>query len=246
MDPDVEEALQTERRAKLLNPNDPSIQELWAHIKTTVAKIAKPGIDIDQETEGILIPALLYAQKDQLSGISNRRGLLVDLEAAVEVAKRLGLTFTVLFGDGRKFKEANDTLGHPVGDRIISAIGKAMDQAARRALDIKFHEEGIGPDENEDPNIQVARQGGDEFAVVLFGTNLRGAGIVAEKMQQSIAELVNTEVPEYEETFNRPFSMTIGMAEFDPNLDETGLDVLKRADQNLTQVRQQMGEPRRS
>ncbi len=86
------------------------------------------------------------AVTDDLTGLANRRLLLRRLDAALTAPTPCAL----LLLDLDRFKEVNDTLGHPVGDELLRRLGPRLAGAAR-------------------PGETVARLGGDEFALLLPG-----------------------------------------------------------------------------
>ena len=88
------------------------------------------------------------AHHDPLTGLLNRHSLLDRLTQAVVTAQRQGLELAVLFIDMDRFKWINDSLGHLVGDQLLITIARRLQDLVRES-DI------------------VARQGGDEFVVVL-------------------------------------------------------------------------------
>ena len=85
---------------------------------------------------------------DQLTGLPNRRALLVAAGEALRSGSPLGLALLDLDG----FKEVNDTLGHAVGDEVLRSLANRM----RAALD---------------QEVLVARLGGDEFSLLARGDN---------------------------------------------------------------------------
>ncbi|MEV8636043.1 EAL domain-containing protein [Streptosporangium sp. NPDC051023] len=85
------------------------------------------------------------ATHDGLTGLPNRKLLMTRTqEALTEKTERVGL----LLLDLDRFKEVNDTLGHPVGDRLLQIMAHRLTHSVR-------------------PGDVVARLGGDEFAVLL-------------------------------------------------------------------------------
>lgn len=248
MNPDVERELNQERRARLLNLDNPDIRSLWNSTRKDLESIAKPGVDLDQIAENFMIRSLQFAYKDQLSQVGNRTELVIELEAAAAVARKLGIPLTVFNMDGRGFKEINDILGHHVGDKIVAAIGEGMKRSARRSTDINLRVEEINfseTDESDETDVKPARQGGDEFAAVLLNTDAKGAEVVRERMRKEIQNAVDEMVPEFRNHFGRAFEITIGMAQFDPSIDQNGLDVLKRADADISRIRAEQGQTRR-
>jgi len=97
------------------------------------------------------------AHYDALTGLYNRFSLQSRLEQALLAARREHEQLAVMFIDMDRFKVINDTLGHPVGDRLLIEVAQRL-RASVRESDI------------------VARLGGDEFVVVLTGM---GASMVA-------------------------------------------------------------------
>ncbi|WP_080146929.1 sensor domain-containing diguanylate cyclase [Marinilactibacillus piezotolerans] len=89
-----------------------------------------------------------YAYHDYLTGLANRRQFEAKLEQAIEQADQKQTSFTVLFLDLNKFKQINDQYGHDVGDELLSAIAKRIQ------------------DFTEEKDI-ASRLGGDEFSLLL-------------------------------------------------------------------------------
>ncbi|GJE17022.1 EAL domain-containing protein [Methylobacterium marchantiae] len=89
------------------------------------------------------------ARHDVLTGLPNRAMFGERIEEALAHLVRGGM-FAVLCLDLDRFKEVNDTLGHPVGDDLLKAVGNRL-RACLREIDT------------------VARLGGDEFAIILTG-----------------------------------------------------------------------------
>ncbi|OIR10761.1 cyclic di-GMP phosphodiesterase Gmr [mine drainage metagenome] len=105
---------------------------------------------------------------DQLTGLPNRTQLNERFKFALSLAQRSGEQLTVMFLDLDRFKDINDTLGHSVGDQLL------MEVAAR--LKTTLREEDT-----------ISRQGGDEFILILPGTDEKGAVHVATKLMEAIS-----------------------------------------------------------
>jgi diguanylate cyclase (GGDEF)-like protein len=88
--------------------------------------------------------AFALARSDDLTGLPNRRAVLLRLDEALEQREPLGLMILDLNG----FKDINDTLGHAAGDAVLRQVATRT----RAAMD---------------PAMMIARLGGDEFAVVV-------------------------------------------------------------------------------
>jgi diguanylate cyclase (GGDEF)-like protein len=97
---------------------------------------------------------------DELTGLFNRRELLIRVEVVMAQARRRGSPVSALMVDIDHFKDINDSHGHVVGDRVLARLGKL------------FREEGRLSD-------VIARFGGEEFVFVLPDTDERAAIAVA-------------------------------------------------------------------
>jgi diguanylate cyclase (GGDEF)-like protein/PAS domain S-box-containing protein len=112
---------------------------------------------------------------DALTGLPNRNLFTDHLQMAVERAKRHEeFVFAVLFLDLDRFKNVNDSLGHTVGDQLLVALSRRL-QNCLRAVDV------------------VARLGGDEFAILLndIGAQPEEAVCLAERVQQELMQPFN-------------------------------------------------------
>lgn len=85
---------------------------------------------------------------DPLTGLPNRRLLMDRLQQQLSVSARSGLYGALLFADLDKFKTINDTLGHQVGDQLLTEVAHRLRATVREG-------------------DTVARLGGDEFVVML-------------------------------------------------------------------------------
>ncbi|MFF4127634.1 putative bifunctional diguanylate cyclase/phosphodiesterase [Microbispora rosea] len=114
------------------------------------------------------------ATHDGLTGLPNRKMLILRTEEALAEAReheRVGL----LLLDLDRFKEVNDTLGHPVGDRLLQIVAHRLTHSVR-------------------PGDVVARLGGDEFAVLLPSIrDAHAAREVASRLRVALTEPVRLE-----------------------------------------------------
>ncbi|HTT10208.1 MAG TPA: EAL domain-containing protein [Burkholderiaceae bacterium] len=124
------------------------------------------------------------ANFDSLTGLPNRRFFRDQLASSVERAKESGGMVAVLFIDVDRFKQANDTLGHDVGDQLLREVGKRLNQTVRGSDTVARSEGGEalpGP-AGGTPARSVARLGGDEFIVLL--TDVTGPDDVARVVER--------------------------------------------------------------
>ena len=134
------------------------------------------------------------ANHDDLTGLANRRRMTEFLQAAVDSYHSNNITCSLIMLDLDYFKEVNDTAGHTAGDALLTTIACLLRDAVA--------ENGL-----------VARQGGDEFAVILPGGDINKAATVAATIRQSIKELIFTW-----EQQNYSVSASIGVAEISQQL----------------------------
>ncbi len=150
------------------------------------------------------------AFNDPLTGLPNRRLFLDRLSQELSVARRREHLSAVLFMDLDNFKILNDSFGHSTGDLLLT-------QAARRMSELLREED------------TVARQGGDEFVLLLkeLGKEPRIAAeladVVANKILEALALPFQIEGQEYF------ISASIGVSLF-PEANDSSDAILKRAD----------------
>jgi diguanylate cyclase (GGDEF)-like protein len=145
------------------------------------------------------------ANTDPLTQVANRRFLLQQLEREFIRARRYRRPLSLMYIDLDGFKAINDRYGHLVGDKVLVSAAKSM-QAVLRSTD------------------QLARIGGDEFAVLMPETSLSEAEEVTRKLRRALYALgqrMGTDVP------NLTFCAGISQLTQD---DEDIEDMLRRAD----------------
>jgi diguanylate cyclase (GGDEF)-like protein/PAS domain S-box-containing protein len=114
--------------------------------------------------------ALHLAHHDALTGLPNRTLLLDRLRQALIQARRERKRLAVVMLDLDHFKTINDSLGHPVGDRLLCAVADRLREKIRES-------------------DTLARLGGDEFTLVQTGLyEPGGAGVLADKLIRAVAE----------------------------------------------------------
>ena len=127
--------------------------------------------DINKELEQVNAKLEALSTIDALTNLYNRRYLSIRLDEELNIAIRSGLSLSILMLDLDNFKKLNDTFGHVLGDQYLIKVGEKIKQALPRATDF-----GV-------------RYGGDEFMIVLFDTDDKGAKIVAENIRKSIEDI---------------------------------------------------------
>jgi len=110
----------------------------------------------------------LLSNLDALTGLANRRGFDCVFAELTRHAAREHKALTVVMLDLDYFKDCNDHHGHEVGDACLRAVGKCINEALRRPLDLG------------------GRLGGEEFCVVWVDTNHADAVKMAEQLRVAI------------------------------------------------------------
>lgn len=171
---------------------------------------------------------------DPMTGLHSKTWMEEELETALSHARRHKEPLSVLFIDGDHFKAINNLMSQTDGDIAIKAMAEGIRRGAKRPTDLKTRLQ-------EGESLQSGRDGGDEFVIILEGISLYEASEIAREIQMLITGAVSEALPNYEKTFNHSFTASVGMAQYDPTIDQNSTDILKRASQNLMQTRDEMG-----
>jgi len=125
----------------------------------------------DVSTARAMAAEMTYsAQHDFLTGLPNRMLLNDRVSQAIVLAPRHSNKVAILFLDLDGFKHINDSLGHPIGDKLLQSIAKRLVDCVRSS-------------------DTVSRQGGDEFVVLLSEVHRpEDAAISALRILQAVAE----------------------------------------------------------
>lgn len=138
----------------------------------------------------------LTSLTDPLCGVWNTRGFAGAMERAHRVARRAGHPLSAVFIDLDGLKQLNDVRGHEEGDRVLREFAAGITGASR-------------------PQDVIARLGGDEFVLLLPGTDLAQAELVAERLRGVVTVC----------------DWSFGAAQLEPG--ETAEECLARADRQM-------------
>jgi diguanylate cyclase (GGDEF)-like protein len=153
----------------------------------------------------------LLALEDALTGLANRRQFDLFIHSEMGRARRNQTGLALLMIDVDHFKAYNDQYGHLAGDESLRKISAIIVDNIQRPGDL------------------AARFGGEEFAVVLPGTDYVGAFLVAEKIRHAVqaAELQHTKSPLGFVT------VSVGVCGYDPASQTRTEDLIGAADKAL-------------
>jgi diguanylate cyclase (GGDEF)-like protein/PAS domain S-box-containing protein len=146
------------------------------------------------------------AYYDALTDLPNRRMLLDRLNQALAQAKRYQRAVAVMFLDLDRFKLINDTLGHDIGDELLKEVATRLNACVRSG-------------------DTVARQGGDEFVIVLAEVaHSQDAALVAEKIISTLGQ------PIFVNSHELQVTTSIGIALFPVNGTDDAQELMRKAD----------------
>lgn len=195
---------------------------LWCHVKATPIAPYDPAkgaiwvfVDIQERIEADRKIRHL-AHHDPLTGLPNRILLRDRMAMALALARRQQEIVCLLLLDLDGFKGINDTYGHDAGDAVLIEVGRRV-SAAVREVDT------------------VARQGGDEFVVVLSGAESReAAAAVARKLIEALA------APFFHAGHVLHIGASVGIAIFPDDATDTD-QLLKCADAAMYRAKAESG-----
>jgi len=128
-------------------------------------KIAERTYDLSQA----MVQLENLATTDGLTGLKNHRAFQEQFDHEFGKASRYHAPLSVVLLDVDKFKQYNDTYGHPAGDTVLRSVSRILLDYAREA---DF----------------VARYGGEEFVIILPNTDTAGSIAVAERFREAVEQ----------------------------------------------------------
>jgi len=148
------------------------------------------------------------ATRDMLTNVLNSHAYYEVSDSQIQVARRKGAPYSVLFIDLDHFKSINDTHGHAAGDIVLKSVADCL-SGSLRSSDV------------------LGRVGGEEFSVFLPNTDVEGAAALAESIRTNI-EMLPLLVGEQA----LRITASIGVARCHQS-HQTILDIQKQADQAM-------------
>jgi two-component system cell cycle response regulator len=185
-------------------------QELQARVNTQIRRFR-----YTEQLRKSVQASMEMAVTDSLTGLFNRRYLETHLAQLVGHAINRGKPLSVITLDVDYFKTVNDTHGHQAGDRVLQELAGRI-RGAIRGVDL------------------ACRTGGEEFVVVLPGTEIGIAQRVAERLRQAVANRPFTAAP----GFALNITISAGVAALN-GVDDNVDTILKQADQALYRAKRE-------
>ena len=165
-------------------------------------------IGVALENVRLLSQIQQLAITDELTGLYNRRGLFEIGRLEIERTRRYKLPLAAILMDIDHFKRVNDRFSHSVGDQVLQSFAECI-QMNTRELDV------------------VGRIGGEEFVILLPGSNHKNAQETADRLQKTISEhITHTRMGEIRITVSQ------GVAVLDENMKDL-YELIQAADAAL-------------
>ncbi len=157
---------------------------------------------------------------DDVTGLYNQRKLLLDLDACIERFHKIQEPFAVLFVDIDHFKQVNDGHGHIVGTQLLAEVASVL-RGVLRESDLCY------------------RYGGDEFVIIIPGSNGDEGRIIGERILSAIRgkNFEIADIDDGKDAHRLKLSASIGVAGF-PEDARTRDEVLSIADKMMYQAKE--------
>jgi diguanylate cyclase (GGDEF)-like protein len=164
------------------------------------------------DRERVLEELRTLSISDELTGLYNRRGFYVLAEQQIKIARRAGRGMLLASADLDGLKGINDDFGHHEGDRALVDAAQILRES--------FRESDI-----------IARMGGDEFVILMTEKHEISAQVLLGRVSRNL-EAYNRKV-----TRPYPFSISVGIASFDPKEPISLNELLVRADKSMYETK---------
>lgn len=191
-----------------------SVHQLEARERKLTRLVAERTAELAKANEDLQN----LANSDGLTRIGNRRRFEAFLADEWHRAVRFKTEISLIMIDIDHFKLYNDTYGHHAGDDTLQRVAEAFAGTIHRPTDL------------------VARFGGEEFAMVLGGTDAAGALQIAE---QAVENVKSMQIRHSESLTSEFLTVSVGIATVFANFDMTEADLIKLADAALYKAKRE-------
>lgn len=201
-----------------LYDDDGQILGTWGTTRdiTDLKKAEKELELVNREYEALNTKLKELSVIDELSGLYNRRHFYDTLSKTMKIFSRVrgrgyASSFSLVLIDIDHFKYINDEYGHVFGDIAIRHVSQLL-RAQTRLSDYVF------------------RYGGDEYAIILPDTDIKGAKELGERLRKTIAS-----TPLTRDGKDITLKISVGTATYDEQVD--AMDIVQQADQKLYEAK---------
>jgi len=191
---------------------DTYIHALVKQVTNSKIELENYAKSLEEEVSSRTKELIEFAQTDALTQLNNRRAFFDALRREIARSLRHKEEFVLAYIDLDNFKQANDTLGHQEGDRILICMAEAVKESLRG--------EDLG-----------ARIGGDEFAVIIADVDLAKAKEVIERLTKRFDTNKG----------NSPVTMSVGLARFNLEYPQLPDALMKEADVAMYNAKKHKG-----
>jgi diguanylate cyclase (GGDEF)-like protein len=193
-----------------------TVSQQKGDLEILIQILTEHGDQIDQQWNEKVAEVRHLTGIDPLTRVANRRRLDEYYGQAWQRLRELRLPLAVALCDIDHFKLFNDHYGHLAGDDCLIRVARALDEAVER-------DHGL-----------LARNGGEEFAIVLPGFDLSGAAVVAERLRERVAALA---IPHAPSPSAAQVTVSMGVASMVPSPTASPESLFLAADRLLYQAK---------
>lgn len=188
-------------------------QQLTVYSQALEIKVAERTRALEKANQELKRLAFL----DGLTEIANRRYFDDYLLQQWQILSQAQQPLALILADVDLFKSYNDIYGHQSGDACLKQVAQALDQVLNRPTDL------------------AARFGGEEFAIVLPYSDLKGAEQIAEIILTTVRELA---LPHEGSSVSKWVTLSLGVSRIFPYADSSPDTLISTADQALYKAKQ--------
>lgn len=168
-------------------------------------------VDIAHFASNAIHNAVLFEMSttDMMTHLKLRHYFTAVLNRRLAQSIHSGQPVSLIMADIDHFKYVNDTYGHQTGDEVLKTVSLLIRNNLRQ-------------------NDIGARYGGEEFMILLHDTDEDAASIIAERLRKKTAALDHSSGG-----CSRPVYISLGVAQYDPEIDNSAEDLVRRVDKAL-------------
>jgi diguanylate cyclase (GGDEF)-like protein len=188
------------------------LKRIEAHEQQLEVLVAERTHQLEEANKALVEMAL----RDSMTGVANHRHLMERLDEEWRRGIRARTHLSVVMCDIDYFKNYNDEYGHEMGNQCLSTVAQELTEALGRPGDL------------------VARYGGDEFVMILSGSDADGARVLAETLPDRIEE---KQIPHTGSPIAHYVTISVGVSTVIPAQEASPGDLISAADAALYEAK---------